>query len=67
MNNDNFTVLVSGGGRRPLGEHVYCVVVAFKMPEQVEQQICIEFCVKLEHSSVETIWMIPKATAMGNW
>ena len=30
----------------------------------VEQQICIKFCIKFEHSSVETIQM---ATAMGNW
>ena len=37
------------------------------MTEQVEQWICIKFCVKLEHSSVETIWMIQKAAAMGNW
>ena len=51
----------------PLSEHVYCVVVAFKMTERVEQWICIKFCVKLEHSSVETIWMIQKVTAMGNW
>ena len=35
--------------------------------ELVEQQICIRFCVKLENSSVETIWMLQKATAMGNW
>ena len=36
------------------------------MTEWVEQQICIKFCIKLEHSSVETIWMIQKAAAMGN-
>ena len=30
------------------------------MTEQVEQQICIKFCIKLEHSSSETIWMIQK-------
>ena len=48
-----------------LSEHVYCVAIAFKMTEQLEQQICIKFCVKLEHSR-ETIWMIQKATAMGN-
>ena len=48
-------------------EHVYCVAVAFKMAEQVEQQICIKFCVKLEHSSVETIWMIQKVGATGDW
>ena len=37
------------------------------MTEQVEQWICITFYVKLEHSSVETIRMIQKAAAMGNW
>ena len=31
------------------------------MTEQVEQQICIKFCVKLEHSSVETIQITQKA------
>ena len=52
----------------PLSEHVYCVVITFKMTEQVEQRICIKFCTKLEHySSVETIQMIQKAAAMGNW
>ena len=37
------------------------------MTEWVEQWICIKFCVKLEHSSMETILMIWKASAMGNW
>ena len=37
------------------------------MTEQVEQWICIKFCVKLEHSSVESIWMVQKAIAMSNW
>ena len=50
----------------PLSERVYCVAVIFKMTEQVEQWIYIKFCVKLEHSSTETIWMIQKVTAMGN-
>ena len=36
-----------------LSEHVYCVAIAFKMTEPVEQQICIKFCVKLEHPSME--------------
>ena len=49
-----------------LSEHVYCVAIAFKMTEQVEQGISIKFCIKLEHSSVETIWMIQKAAALGN-
>ena len=37
------------------------------MTEQVEQQTCNKFCIKLEHSSMETIWMIQKAAAMDNW
>ena len=45
----------------PLSEHVYCVAVAFKMTEQVELQICIKFCIKLEHASSETIQMMQKA------
>ena len=36
-------------------------VATFKMTEQVEQQICIKFCVKLEHSSMKTIEMTQKA------
>ena len=51
----------------PLSEHVYCVTITFEMTEQVEQRICIKFCVKLEHSSMETIRVIQKATAMGKW
>ena len=48
-------------------EHVYCVAVAFKMTEWVEQRICIRFYIKPEHSSLETIQMIQKATGMGKW
>ena len=45
-----------------------CVLCGYCIKnEQVEQQICIKFCVKLELSSMETIWMIQKAAAMGNW
>ena len=51
----------------PLSEHVYCVAITFKMTKGVERQICIKFCIKLEHSSTETIWMIQKVAAMGNW
>ena len=40
---------------------MYCVAVALKMTKRVEQQICIKFCIKLEHSSMETIQMIQKA------
>ena len=37
------------------------------MTEQVEQQIYIRFGIKLEHSSMETIHVIQKVTAMGKW
>ena len=36
------------------------MAITLKMTELVKQQICIVFCVKLEHSSVETTWMIQK-------
>ena len=42
----------------PLSEHVYTVAIAW---------ICIRFCIKPEHSSMETIQIIQKAAAMGNW
>ena len=48
-----------------LSEHLHCVAITFKMTEPVEQRICIEFCIKLEHSSTETIQMTEKAAAMG--
>ena len=34
---------------------------------QVEQWICIKFCIELEHSTTKTVQMIQKAAAMGNW
>ena len=46
-----------------LSEFVYCVTITFKMTEQVEKCICMKSCIKLEHSSVETIRMIQKASA----
>ena len=51
----------------PLSEHVYFVAVTFKMTEQLEQQICNKFCIKGEHSSAESVRMIQKPAAMGNW
>ena len=50
-----------------MSEPVHCVAVTCKMPEKVEQQIYFKCCVKLEHSSMETILMIQKAAAVGNW
>ena len=55
------------GWQTLLSEHVYCVAIAFKMTEWAKQQICIKFCIKFEHFSTETIRMIQKAAAMGNW
>ena len=51
-----------------LSEHGYCVALVLKMTEQVEQGICIKYCIKLlEHSSTETTQMIQKVAAMGAW
>ena len=45
-----------------------CVLCGHCIPNDwVEQGICIKFCIKLEHFSTETIQMIQKAAAMGNW
>ena len=46
-----------------------CVLcgIMFKMNEGIQQRICIKFCIRLEPSSVKTIGMVQKATAMGNW
>lgn len=41
-------------------EYVYCVAIAFKMSEIVEQWIFIKFCIRLENSSAETIQVIQK-------
>ena len=55
-------VLVGGGGR-------HCWVgmcsVGCHIQNDWEQQICIKFCVKLEHSSMETL-RIQKAAAVDN-
>ena len=53
------------GGRH----HWVCALCgcAFKMTDWEEQQICLKCCIKLEHSSMESIWIAQKATAMGNW
>ena len=51
----------------PLSQHVNHMAITFKRTEWVESCICIKFCVKLKHFSTETIRMIQKAAAMGNW
>ena len=50
----------------PLNEHVYCVAIAFKMTESRTTNLH-KFCINLEYSSGETIHLIQKPTAMGNW
>ena len=49
------------------GNKCAVLAVTFKMTERVEQQICISFCLKLEHCSGGDIWMIQKAVATGKW
>ena len=66
MNSHDFTVLVSGGSRH-YWVSMCTVWLLHSKWMRVEQQICIESCIKLEHSSAEIIGMIQKATAMGNW
>ena len=63
MNNDDFIVLVSGGGR------CCWVSMCTVWPSHSSWQwiICIQFCLKLEDSSRETVWMIQNTVAMGNW
>ena len=67
VNHDDFTVLVSGGSRCHWVGMCTVWPSHSKWLEQVEQWICIKVSVKLEHSSAETLQMIQKATAMGNW
>ena len=63
VNNDNFTVLVNGGCRVSR-----CTMwpLHSKWLSEYSKRISIKFCVKLEHSSMETIQMIQKAPAMGS-
>ena len=53
----------------PLTDHVYCVAVACKITEQVEQQISIEFCFMLEHSSMRLFGWFRRLQlwATGDW
>ena len=45
----------------PLSKPVYCVAIAFKMTERVEQHVCTKFCIKLERASAESTQAILKA------
>ena len=66
VNNDDFAVLVSGSSRHCWVSLCTYVAVTFKMTGRVEQQVCLQFCIKLEHSSTKTISVIQKPTA-GDW
>ena len=51
-----------------LSEYVYVVCgPCIRMTEQEDQRVCIKVCIKLEHSSVDTIPVSQKSAAMGNW
>ena len=52
-----------------LSDHVYWVAVSLKITEQAEQQICIEFCIKLEHPSGKLFTRFRKwqLRATGDW
>ena len=47
MNNDNLTVLVSGGWSMLLSEHVYCVAIEFKITEQYSKKSASNFALIL--------------------
>ena len=57
---------IVSGRRKHYWVAMYCVAITFKMTGRIEQWICIKFCVKFEHSSLETIWVIQKGAATGN-
>ena len=60
VNNDDFTGPVSGAGKR---RWVSMCTVWLSHSKWLNE---LKFCVKLEHSSMETICMIQKAAAVGN-
>ena len=65
VNNDDFTVLVSGAVDSVEWACVLCGC-HIQMTEWIEQQIYIKFCIKLELFFAETIW-IQMATGMDKW
>ena len=67
VNNDDFTVLVSRWGDRY--HWMNMCTVGPSHSQWGSKAICIKFCLKLEHSSAETIQMIQKVVTMatGDW
>ena len=69
MNNDDFTVLVSGGSRHVgTGEHVECSSCSkcSKWQSEYSNESAWNFVLSL-NIPLQKLWMIQKATAMGNW
>ena len=54
---------ISGGGKC---RRVSVCAVWLSHSKWLSKWSNVKFCIKLGHSSMETIWMIQKATAMGN-
>ena len=61
------TPLYESGAVVGTAEGACVLVVPCKMTEQIEQGICIKFCVKLEHSSAETMIQKAQLWATGDW
>ena len=68
MNNDDFTVLVRGGGR-PLSKHVDCVAVTLKMSERVEHGSASNFALSLNipPQKLFALFRRPQLWAAGDW
>ena len=64
MKNDDFTIIVSRGGRCHWVS-ICPMWLSHSKWQQVEQRICIEFFIKLEYSFVETIWVISEGCSYG--
>ena len=67
MSNNDFTVLVSRGGRCCWVSMWTVWPLPYKMNERVEQLTYIKFCIKPEYPSPKTIQVIQKAADIGNW
>ena len=43
------------------------MAVTFKITDKVQQQICVKFCVKIEHSSMKLFRWFGRQQLLGNW
>ena len=67
VNNDDFTVLVRGGDRRRWVSMCTAWPSHSKWLSEKSNKSASNFVLSWKHSSTETIWMIQKTAAMGNW